>query len=118
MRDLSSTVWDSFQGANSILACIPVHNNGFLDSDHKVCLQHIARRALSRDMPIDLVVTMMDKVSTPKLKDYYFAMRSEIEGLGIPIRKSFETSTRNSKGLVEIKDYLASVAKPSPWEAE
>lgn len=117
-RDMAPMVWDTLQAADAVLACIPVHNNGFLDTDHKATLQHAARRAAAREMPIDLAITMMDRVSTPKLKDFYFSMRAEIEGLGIPIRKSFETSTRTSTGLIEMKDYFASVARRRPWEAE
>eukprot|EP00758_Cryptobia_borreli_P002245 Tbor_TRINITY_DN2889_c0_g2::TRINITY_DN2889_c0_g2_i1::g.23125::m.23125/K03595/era, ERAL1; GTPase len=117
LKNGSIEAFDSLMGVDCVLACIPVNKMGFLDIDHKKILKKIAVRAMQRELPIDLVMTKCDLIQNSRQESMYFSFRSDVESLGIPFRKTFETSVLHSKGLIELKDHLCMVAKPvKVWE--
>lgn len=108
--------WDSIFSADLVVLTLNA-GLGFLDPEHKSIAREVGRRASQRQLPLVLAVTMMDKVQTPRQRDMYFSLRSEIESSGLRFSATHETTTKDSKGLVELKDTLCTFARPGDWTA-
>ena len=117
-KNLNDVAYDAIGAADSVLLCVPFMKAGFLDRDQRAVVEAVGRRCHQRKKPLDLAITKVDLISTMRQQGSYFAFRAELEGLGIPIRKSIETSVRQARGLVELKDYLCMMAVPGPWEGK
>ncbi|EPY36614.1 hypothetical protein STCU_00493 [Strigomonas culicis] len=59
---------------------------------------------------------MMDKVQSPKHRELYFSLRTDLEAMGLPLAATHEVSVKGASGLVELKDCLCQYAVPRPWE--
>jgi GTPase len=108
--------WDSIFSADLVVLTLGA-GLGLLEPEHKSIAKEVERRAMQRGLPLVLAITMMDKVQTPRQRDMYCSLRSEIEGCGLRFTATHETTTKDSKGLVELKDTLCTFAKPGEWVA-
>jgi GTPase len=108
--------WDSIFSADVVVLTLSV-GLGFLEPEHKSIAREISRRADQRSLPLLLAITMMDKVQTPRQRDLYFSFRSDIESCGLRFAATHETTTKDSKGLVELKDTLSTFAVKGNWVA-
>lgn len=111
----SARTWDSFYVADLVLLALPA-GLGFVDPEHKRISREVVQRAAARDLPVVLAVTMMDRVQTPKHREFYFAMRTDFESMGLPLTATQEVSVKDGSGLVALKDFLCGYATPGPWE--
>nr|CCC94662.1 conserved hypothetical protein [Trypanosoma congolense IL3000] len=107
--------WDAFTVTDLVLLTLPA-GLGFVEPEQKTVAREVVRRASLRRMPVVLVVTMMDKVQTPRHRELYFAMRTDLESMRLPIACVSETSVKGGTGLVELKDLLCRYASPGDWE--
>ena len=117
-RNLNDIAYDAIGAADSVLLCVPFAKGGFLDRDQRAVVEAVSRRCLQRKKPLDLAITKVDLVYTTRQQSSYFAFRAELEGLGVPFRKSIETSVFKARGIVELKDYLCMMAVPGAWEGK
>ncbi|ORC91832.1 small GTP-binding protein [Trypanosoma theileri] len=111
----SARAWDALMVTDVVLLTIPA-GLGFVEPEQKRIAREVVHRASLRKMPVILVITMMDKVQTPKHRELYFSMRTDFESLSLPIAASHETSVKGGTGLVELKDFLCRYASPGDWE--
>jgi GTP-binding protein Era len=113
-RFISTSSWDAILTADVAVVTIAA-GLGFVEKEHKAVVIEIARRAAARELPLILAMTKMDKVQTPRQKELYFAMRTDMESLGIPFASTCESSVKDAKGLVDLKDQLCALGRPKPW---
>ncbi|KPA79444.1 putative mitochondrial hypothetical protein [Leptomonas pyrrhocoris] len=111
----TAKAYDSVFVSDLVVLTLPV-GVGFVEKEHKVIAAEVVRRAAGRDLPVVLAMTMMDKVQTPRHRELYFALRTDLESLGLPMAATHEVSVKGGTGLVELKDCLCQYAKPGPWE--
>lgn len=111
----SAKAYDAVFVSDVVLLTLPV-GVGFVEKEYKVIAEQVAARAAAREVPLLLVLTMMDKVQTPRHRELYFAMRADLESLRLPVSSTHEVSVKGGAGLVELKDSLCCYAKPGPWE--
>jgi GTPase len=111
----TAKAYDSLFVSELVVLTLPV-GVGFVEKEHKVVAAEVVRRAAGRDLPVVLAMTMMDKVQTPRHRELYFALRTDLESMGLPIAATHEVSVKGGTGLVELKDCLCQYAKPGPWE--
>lgn len=114
-RTLRLAAWDSIFSANVVLVTLPV-GLGFLEPRRKALLKEIAGRCRAREIPIVLALTKMDLLHHERHLVLYRHLRADIDTLRIPFAETAETSALLCKGVVELKDTLASFAAPGPWE--
>ena len=110
----SQKAWDSLQGCDVCLAVFPGMDmvlpkiRSFLGTVIKRCGQH--------EIPCILVVSKVDKVYKSAFrKENHFHLRNALELWRLPFETILEISAKNFTGIVDLKDYLARYAKPSPW---
>lgn len=111
----SARAWDSIFVADLVVLALPA-GLGFVEPEHKKLAREVVSRAGARDLPVVFAVTMMDRVQTPKHRELYFSMRADFESMGLPVSVTHETSVKDGKGLVELKDALSMYARLGPWE--
>ncbi|CCW63439.1 unnamed protein product [Phytomonas sp. EM1] len=111
----SAKAWDSIFCADLVVLVLPV-GLGFLEKEHKCVAREVVQRAASRELPVVLALSMMDRVQTPKHRELYFSMRADLESMCLPIAATHEVSVKDGKGLVELKDCLCRYAVPGAWE--
>ncbi|KAG8344867.1 putative Ferrous iron transport protein putative binding GTPase [Trypanosoma vivax] len=107
--------WDALMVTDLVLLTLPA-GLGFVETEQKTVLREAVHRAALRKMPVCLAVTMMDKVQTPKHRELYFSMRTDLMSMCLPIAEVCETSVKGGSGLVELKDLLCRYAAPGDWE--
>ncbi|CBH16924.1 small GTP-binding protein domain containing protein, putative [Trypanosoma equiperdum] len=107
--------WDAFTVTDLVMLTLPA-GLGFVEPEQKTVAREVVHRASLRKMPVVLVITMMDRVQTPRHRELYFAMRTDLESLCLPIACVSETSVKGGNGLVELKDLLCRYASPGDWE--
>lgn len=111
----SARAWDSIFVADLVVLTLPA-GLGFVETSHKRVAREVVARAAARDLPVVLAVTMMDRVQTPRHRELYISMRTDLEGMQLPLVGTQEVSVKGGSGLVELKDFLCRYAKPGPWE--
>ena len=111
----TAKAYDSIFVSDLVVLTLPV-GVGFVEKEHKIIAAEVVRRAAGRDLPVVLAMTMMDKVQTPRHRELYFALRTDLESMGLPMAATHEVSVKGGTGLVELKDCLCQYAKPGPWE--
>ncbi|CCW70864.1 unnamed protein product [Phytomonas sp. Hart1] len=111
----SGKAWDSIFCADLVVLVLPI-GLGFVETEHKRIAREVVQRAASRDLPIVLALTMMDRMQTPKHRELYFSMRADLESMNLPISATHEVSVKDGKGLVELKDCLSQYAVQGTWE--
>ncbi|ESS69265.1 small GTP-binding protein [Trypanosoma cruzi Dm28c] len=111
----SARAWDALMVTELVLLTIPA-GLGFVEPEQKAVAREVVHRASLRKMPVVLVITMMDKVQTPKHRELYFSMRTDFESMCLPIAAVHETSVKGCGGLLELKDFLCRYATPGEWE--
>ena len=112
--EASRAAWESIFAAELVVLVLPA-GLGFLDREFKAIAKEVSFRATRRELPLVLAISKMDKVQTSTHKQLYFSLRTDIESLGLQVARTMETSTKDSSGLVELKDVLCTYAKPRPW---
>ncbi|EPY43799.1 GTP-binding protein Era [Angomonas deanei] len=111
----SSKAYDSLFVCDVAVLTLPA-GLGFVEPEYKHIAREVVRRAMAREMPVLLAITMMDKVQSPKHRELYFALRTDLESLRLPFAVVNETSVKGATGLVEMKDHLCRYAKPGKWQ--
>ncbi|KAG5500108.1 hypothetical protein JIQ42_04443 [Leishmania sp. Namibia] len=111
----TAKAYDALFVADLVVLTLPV-GVGFVEKEHKVIATEVVRRAAGRELPVVIAMTMMDKVQTPRHRELYFALRTDLEALGLPTAATHEVSVKGGSGLVELKDCLCQYAKPGAWE--
>ncbi|CAJ1026299.1 Ferrous iron transport protein B/50S ribosome-binding GTPase, putative [Leishmania lindenbergi] len=111
----TAKAYDALFVADLVVLALPV-GVGFVEKEHKVVAREVVRRAAGRELPVVIAMTMMDKVQTPRHRELYFAMRTDLEFLGLPTAATHEVSVKGGSGLVELKDCLCQYARPGAWE--
>lgn len=111
----TAKAYDALFVCDLVVLALPV-GVGFVEKEHKVVATEVVRRAAGRDLPVVLAMTMMDKVQTPRHRELYFALRTDLEAMGLPTAATHEVSVKGGSGLVELKDCLCQYAKPGAWE--
>ncbi|KPI89254.1 hypothetical protein ABL78_1587 [Leptomonas seymouri] len=111
----TAKAYDSLFVSDLVVLTLPV-GVGFVEKEHKVIATEVVRRAAGRDLPVVLAMTMMDRVQTPRHRELYFALRTDLESLGLPMAATHEVSVKSGTGLVELKDCMCQYAKPGVWE--
>ncbi|KAK7200411.1 GTPase-like protein [Novymonas esmeraldas] len=111
----TAKAYDALFVADLVVLALPV-GLGFVEKEHKTVATEVVRRAAGRELPVVLAMTMMDKVQTPRHRELYFALRTDLESLGLPVAATYEVSVKGGSGLVELKDHLCQYATPGPWE--
>lgn len=106
--------WETLFAADLVVATLAA-GLGFVEPEHKSILRDVVRRAAQRQLPVVVAITKMDKVQTPRQREMYFSMRSDLEATGVRVARFHETSVKDSKGLVELKDLLCRYATPGNW---
>ena len=116
-RQLPMTLaaWDSLFCANVVALTLPV-GLGFLDGRRKELVREVKKRCAMRELPVVLVMTKIDLVVSEKQQMLYRHLRADIDTMRVPFADTFEVSSNLTKGLVDLKDALASFAAPGPWE--
>eukprot|EP00796_Vickermania_ingenoplastis_P003752 gene3752-2648_t len=110
----SARALDAIMSVDLVVLTLPA-GLGFVEDEHKRVAAEVASRADARELPLLLAITMMDKVQTPRHKEMYFAMRTDLESMGLPIDATCEVSAKSGVGLVDFKDMLCTYAQPAPW---
>lgn len=111
----SSRALDAIFSVDLVVLSLPV-GLGFVEDEHKKIALEVSRRAEARELPVVLTLTMMDKIQTPRHKEMYFSMRTDLESLTLPgIVATEEVSVKGGTGLVSLKDLLCRYARPGAW---
>lgn len=111
----TSRAWDALFVADLAVLTLPV-GLGFVEAEYKRVAREVVRRAAARDLPVVLAMTMMDRVQSPRHRELYFSLRTDLESMNLPVALTHETSVKGATGLVELKDILCRYARPGPWE--
>lgn len=107
--------WEALFVVDLVVLTLPV-GLGFVEDEHKRVAREVVHRAAARQLPVILVLTMMDKIQTPRHRELYFAMRADLESMALPFAMTHEVSVKGGSGLVDLKDCFCQYAKPGVWE--
>lgn len=111
----SARALDAIFSVDLVVLTLPV-GLGFVEDEHKKIALEVSQRSEARELPLVLVLTMMDKIQTPRHKEMYFSMRTDLESIALPgIVATEEVSVKGGTGLVSLKDALCTYARPGPW---
>lgn len=113
---LTLAAWDSLFFANVVLFANPVSGAGFIEQGRREVLWELARRCKARELPIVLALTKIDLIGREKQEMLYRHLRADIDSLGINFAETCEVSAAAYKGVVDLKDTLASFGVPGAWE--
>jgi GTP-binding protein Era len=111
----AQVAWDSLYSADVAL-CTVKAGLGFLESHHRHLVLEVARRARARDVPLILCLTKMDVVQTARHRALYASLRADIDAVGVHFAHTVETAAVDMKGIIELKDLLATYGRPRPWQ--
>lgn len=111
----SARALDAIFAVDLVVLTLPV-GLGFVEDEHKKIALEVSHRAEAREVPLVLALTMMDKIQTPRHKEMYFSMRTDLESISLPGMVTLEeVSVKGGTGLVSLKDLLCTYARPGPW---
>lgn len=105
---------DAIFAADVVVLVLPV-GVGFVEEEPKKIALEVASRCHEREVPLVLALSMVDRLQTPRHREMYFAMRTDLESLQLRLAAVQEVSVKGGTGLVALKDRLCSFAHSSPW---
>lgn len=111
----SAKALDAIFAADAVVLVLPA-GLGFVEDEYKKIAAEVAQRAEAREIPLVLVISMMDRVQTPRHREMYVSLRTDLDSMCLPLSATHEVSVKGGTGLVELKDGLCTFAYPSPWQ--